>query len=193
MAKSKAPRQITYDEELNGIRHYLKSDDNEDAKRPLLYPLFRKLFGEKFKIESAAQNADGYVEGQLIVEAKTAATDWLSGFYQAFHYAKKGLTFSTICVITKDFLGVWEINQLPEAVTIFAHNTEAHKAANDAGRENARRTPKVLQNEILDTALFKITPQDIRREEFSYIRSSYFFLNVLKNLDSERIQINPNS
>jgi hypothetical protein len=42
-------------------------------------------------------------------------------------------------------------------------------------------------------ALFKITPQDIRREDFSYIVSSYGFLKVLKNLDSERIQINPNS
>jgi hypothetical protein len=193
MAKSKASRQVTYDDELNGIRRYLQSDDNEDAKRPLLYPLFRKLFGEKFKIESAAQNADGYVEGQLIIEAKTAATDWLSGFYQALHYAKKGLTFSTVCVIAKDFLGVWKINQLPEAVTIFAHSTEAHKAANDAGRENARRTPKPLQAEILDVALFKIMPQDIRREDFSYIVSSYGFLKVLKNIDSERIQINPNS
>lgn len=38
--------------ELESFREYLRSDKNEDAKTPLLYPLFKKLFGDKFRIES---------------------------------------------------------------------------------------------------------------------------------------------
>jgi|GEM_PF-3580361 len=36
--------------ELESFREYLRSDSNEDAKTPMLYPLFRKFFGEKFTI-----------------------------------------------------------------------------------------------------------------------------------------------
>jgi hypothetical protein len=38
-------------EELESFKKYLRSVDNEDARRPLLYPLFKKLFGDKMKIE----------------------------------------------------------------------------------------------------------------------------------------------
>jgi len=60
-----------FGDELGKLTQYLRSDDNEDAKRPLLYPLFQKLFKDKFKIESNAFGADVYVEGQIIVESKT--------------------------------------------------------------------------------------------------------------------------
>jgi hypothetical protein len=63
-------------EELESFKKYLRSVDNEDARRPLLYPLFKKLFGDKMKIESAASGADVYIDGQLIVEAKTDFTQW---------------------------------------------------------------------------------------------------------------------
>ncbi len=59
--------------ELKQLKKYLKSDSNEEARRPLLYPLFQKLYKDKFKIESDACGADVYIEGQLIVESKT---DW---------------------------------------------------------------------------------------------------------------------
>jgi len=55
-------------EELELFREYLRSDSNENAKTPLLHPLFRKLFGDKFRIESDVHGADVYVAGQLIVE-----------------------------------------------------------------------------------------------------------------------------
>jgi hypothetical protein len=41
--------------ELESFREYLRSESDENAKTPLLHPLFRKLFGEKFKIESDVQ------------------------------------------------------------------------------------------------------------------------------------------
>ena len=60
-----------YTKELNGLRKYLKNPSNEDAKRPLIYPLFKKLFTNDFKIESDAAGADTYIEGKLVVELKT--------------------------------------------------------------------------------------------------------------------------
>lgn len=84
-------KPLTFDQELKSLQKYIESNENEDAKRQLLYPLFTKLFKDKFKIESAlnTHGADGYVEGQLIVEAKTNFSQWLDGFYQALHYKKK--------------------------------------------------------------------------------------------------------
>ena len=46
--------KVTFIEEIKQFKEYLKSESNEDAKRPLLYPLFQKLNKEKFKIESDA-------------------------------------------------------------------------------------------------------------------------------------------
>ena len=45
-------------DELEFFKKYLRSVDNEDARRPLLYPIFKKLFSDKMKIESAACGAD---------------------------------------------------------------------------------------------------------------------------------------
>jgi len=58
----------SFGEELEKLKEYLRSTDNEDAKRPLLYPLFQKLFKDKFKIESNVYGADIYVAGQLIID-----------------------------------------------------------------------------------------------------------------------------
>ena len=64
--------QKSVSDELELFRQYLRSESNEDAKTPLLHPLFQKLFGEKFRIESDVHGADVYVAGQLIVESKTS-------------------------------------------------------------------------------------------------------------------------
>ena len=45
MTKQK-PRQTVYADELAQLRNYLQSEDNEDAKRDMLFPLFKKLFKE---------------------------------------------------------------------------------------------------------------------------------------------------
>lgn len=87
----------TFEQELQSLRKYIQSSENEDAKRTLLYPLFAKLFKDKFNIESNANGADGYVEGQLIIEAKTNFNQWIEAFFQALHYKKKfGLAYNTI-------------------------------------------------------------------------------------------------
>ena len=45
-------KNITFDHELRSLQKYIESNENEDAKRQLLYPLFTKLFKDKFSIES---------------------------------------------------------------------------------------------------------------------------------------------
>src|ERR1035437_1642596 len=101
-------------DELEKFKEYLKSESNEDAKRHLLYPLFKKLFKDKFKTESDVHGADIYVEGQLIVEAKSDQAQWLEGFYQALHYHKKfGLTYNTIIVVAHKFIAIWKLSKLP--------------------------------------------------------------------------------
>jgi hypothetical protein len=110
-------KKITYHEELKQIKQYMKSDSSEDAKRPLLYPLFVKLFKDKFKTESDAKGADGYVEGKIIIESKSKYNQWLEGFYQALHYHRKfGLAYDTIMVIAFEFVGIWKVNNIPKYI-----------------------------------------------------------------------------
>lgn len=182
-----------FEAELNGIKEYLLAEGNEDSKRPLIYPLFKKLFKEKFKIESDAEGADTYIKGELVVELKSKKNQWLSGFYQGIHYSKKGLTFPTICVIAKDFLGLWRIEDLPVEARKIAAKADAQKAPNEIGKINANKTSKSLAIEINNSALFRIFI-DQKDNLFSDERSLEIdlreFLKILKNLDSNRIQIN---
>ena len=53
--------KITYDKELNQLIKYLKSEESEDAKRPLIFHQFQKLFKDKFHSESAAGGAADYI------------------------------------------------------------------------------------------------------------------------------------
>src|SRR5436190_9614188 len=78
---------LTFIDELEKFKEYLKKENNEDAKRPLLYPLFQKLFKEKFKIESDACGADVYAEGQLILESKTDFAQWLIDLSAQMNFA----------------------------------------------------------------------------------------------------------
>jgi len=181
------------EKELNGIKEYLQSDQNEDAKRPLIYPLFKKIFGKSFKIESAAENADTYIDGQLLVELKSKQTEWLQGFYQALHYSKKGLTFPTICVITKNYLGIWKINDIPDHAKKLAAQADAQKAPSEIGKANARNTNKAKAFEIDKKAFFRIILDEkdsLFSDEQSLDIDLHEFLKILKNLDSNRIQIN---
>jgi hypothetical protein len=62
---------------------------------------------------------------------------------------------------------------------------------NIIGATNANRTNKAQQNEILKSAIFKLAPQDFEgffSKDFDV--SLPEFIQVLKNLDAERIQIN---
>lgn len=55
-----------YEAELKELENYLRSDANEDAKRQMLFPLFRKIYRDKMQTESAAKGADVYIEGMLV-------------------------------------------------------------------------------------------------------------------------------
>jgi len=188
--------RVTYNEELKQFKEYLKSESNEDAKRPLLYPLFQKLNKEKFKIESDACGADVYIEGQIIVESKTNYSDWLEGFYQALHYHKRhGLVYSIVVVIAHKFVGIWRVNKLPEYAVLMSHTADAQKAPNVIGKENAHKTSGANKKLIQESAIYWIEPKDLTGDYFKGEAKSieievFEILNILKNTDAERLQMN---
>ncbi len=194
-----AKKKIYYTEELKQLKEYIKSDSNEDAKRPLLYPLFKKLYKDKFKIESDVHNADIYVEGTLIVEAKSDFNNWLSGFYQALHYQKKfGLAYSTVIIIAHKFVGIWKVNLIPEFAVIKAHMSDANIAPNKIGKLNAKETTNKEKKEIQESSVYWLEPRNLDlnffKDKDKGAKSIEFeireILNVLKNIDSDRVQIN---
>jgi hypothetical protein len=182
-----------FKKELSGISEYLKSDANENAKTHLIYPLFKKLYGKDFKIESEAANADTYIQGKLVVELKSKKSQWLAGFYQSLHYSKKGLSYPVVCVITKGFLGLWNIKDIPEQAKKLASQANSQKAPNEIGGINANKSSKALAVNISKSAFFRINIEivdSLFSEEKSHDIEIREFLKILKNLDSKRIQIN---
>jgi len=193
---SRSKSKVTFTEEIRQLKNYIFSESNEDAKRPMLYPLFKKLYKEKFKIESDACGADVYIEGQIIVEAKTHYSDWLDGFYQALHYHKKhGLVYSVIVVIAHKFVGIWRLNELPEFAVILAHTADAQIAPNVTGRENARKTAQLNKKLIKEAAIYWLEPKDLEGSYFAGEAKSIVFelheiLSILKHPGVERLQMN---
>ena len=155
MAKTKSLH-----EEMKQLTQYLTSTSSEKAKQHFLYPFFRKLYDDKFIIETDAKGADGYVEGVFILETKSDYSDWLPGFYQALHYQKRyGLAYQLILVIAHKFVGIWRVNQIPEHAFLMAHTAAPFKAPSLVGKENASRTPQPVKKEIEETALYFIDPK----------------------------------
>jgi hypothetical protein len=193
---SRSKGKATFTEEIKQLKKYLYSESNEDAKRPLLYPFFKKLNPDKFKIESDACGADVYIEGQIIVEAKSHYSDWLDGFYQALHYHKKhGLVYSVVVVIAHKFVGIWKVNKLPEFAVIMAHTSDAQVAPNTIGKENTRKTAQFSKKEIKEAAIYWLEPKDLEGDYFAGEAKSidyeiYEILNILRNSGIERLQMN---
>lgn len=184
-------KEESYRNELDQFRDYLLNPGSEKAKDYLTFPLFKKLFGSKFKKESDAEGADTYIEGKLLVELKSDLDDWRKGFYQALHYAKKGLTFSAICVVAQKFVAVWKVNRIPDYAKLLSAEADASAAPNDIGVQNARRTTKAQATEILNAAVFRLLPQDLEglfKRDFDTALPE--FVQVMKNLEAERIQVN---
>lgn len=50
---------------------------------------FRKVWGDAFKAESDAANADGYVAGHFVLELKGVENDWLAGLFQGIAYQRE--------------------------------------------------------------------------------------------------------
>ncbi|WP_299289203.1 hypothetical protein [uncultured Mucilaginibacter sp.] len=184
-----------YSDELEKLKEYLKSESGEKSRQHYLYPLFLKLFKDKFKIEGDANGADGYVEGALIIESKSTFQQWTEGFYQALHYQRKfGLTYNTIIVIAHKYVGIWKLNKLPEYATILAHTASVQLAPNVVGKENARKTNAANKIEIKNAAFYWLEPKDLEGNIFAGARNltveSFEILKILNNLDSDRLQIN---
>ena len=187
--------QKSVSDELEKFKDYLRSESSEKSRQHNLYPLFHKLFKDKFKIENDAKGADVYVEGQLIIESKTDFSQWLEGFYQALHYQRKfGLTYNTIIVVAHKFVAIWKLNKVPEYATILAHTSNAQLAPNAVGKENARKTTNANKVDIKNAAFYWLEPRDLQGDIFAGARNltteSYEILKILNNLDSDRLQIN---
>ncbi len=184
-------KSASYGIELDQFRDYLLNPGSEKAKDYFVFPLFKKLFGNKFKKESDAEGADIYIEGKLLVELKSDFDDWKKGFYQALHYAKKGLTFSAVCVVTRKFIAVWKVTNIPDYAKRLSAEADASAAPNDIGVQNARRTTKAQASEIIRAAIFSLLPDDLEglfKRDFDTALPE--FVQALKNLEAERIQIN---
>lgn len=175
--------------ELKQLGDYLLNPGSEKAKDHLAFPLFKKLFGNKFKKESDAEGADIYIEGKLLVELKS--DNYLAGFYQALHYAKKGLTFSAVCVVSRQFVAVWRVNQIPDHAKRLSAEANSIIAPSTIGVLNAKKTSKAQSGEILKASIFKLDAEDLEGLfAQNYDTAINEFVQVLKNLDAERIQIN---
>jgi len=188
------PPKEVYGPELDKFKQYLRSESVENARRALLYPLFQKLFKDRFKIENDAKGADVYIDGQLIVESKTEYKQWLEGLFQALHYHRKfGLGFHTIMVIANEFIGIWKVNKLPEEAIKLSYQADALKAPNIIGKETAKKCDKETIRTIHNSALYWLEPKNLQGDIFGGARNllteSYEVLKILKNLDSDRFLI----
>lgn len=121
-------------EHIRNLQRYLlqPSERNED----LAISFFRHLYGEKFKRQSDAANADGYVSGHFVLELKGNSGDWYSGLFQALAYERNALAFAVVVVCAKGFLAAWRKDDISEDVrsAILAETS----AASTIGRKYAK-------------------------------------------------------
>jgi hypothetical protein len=178
--------------ELTDLITYVRSENSEKANDHLIFPLFKKIFSkDNFKKESEASGADIYIEGRIIVELKTNYDDWCSGFFQALHYQKKSLNFSSLCIISHKFIGLWKLNQLPDFAIDLHNKADASKSASEIGVKNSKSITIGQKKEILDKASFLIDKDSFEKNELYIQVFLSEFLDKLQNLDSVRQQINP--
>lgn len=176
--------------ELDQFKKYILSESSESAKDHYVFPLFLKLFGNKFKKQTDAEGADTYIEGKLLVELKTKKDDLKEGFFQALHYEKKGLSFSSICVIAYKFICIWKVNKIPDFAKELSAKADPLKAPNVIGKKLARKITKSQFLDIIKTASFSLQPSDFEGLfEKDIDTEIHAFEQNLKNLESERIQI----
>lgn len=117
------------------LQEYLFQGNERNEDIALSY--FRNLYGETFKRQSDAANADGYVPGHFLLELKGNANDWYQGLFQGLAYLNKGLSYSLLVVVAKRFLAVWQVSAIPEEIR--AEISEERIAPNAIGRKYARK------------------------------------------------------
>lgn len=102
-------------EHVSGILAYL-AKPHEKANEDMAVNYFRKLYGDDFHRQHDAHGADGYVPGSFVLELKGKTNDWLSGLFQALAYQNCGCDFSQIVVAAKNFLAIWRVDEIDEAI-----------------------------------------------------------------------------
>ncbi|OFZ53028.1 MAG: hypothetical protein A2428_17970 [Bdellovibrionales bacterium RIFOXYC1_FULL_54_43] len=117
------------------LREYLfqPSERNED----LALSYFREIYGEQFKRQNDAANADGYVAGHFVLELKGDTNDWYAALFQGLAYRNKGLAFSLLVVAAKHFLGLWQVDNIPEEIR--NEVADAEGAPNAIGKKMAKK------------------------------------------------------
>ncbi|MEZ5196169.1 MAG: hypothetical protein R2764_07160 [Bacteroidales bacterium] len=160
----------------------------EEQKRHLVYQYFKELFPKSFHEEK--RKSDIYIDGQLVVETKSHAVDFLSGFYQALHYRKNGLSFSAVCVIAHKFIALWLVDDIPDFAYKIANHSDPMKAASEVGVMNAKKTGKTKGEIIRKSASFIFMPGDFDASLFKVtIVELYEFQKMVLNLDAKRLQV----
>lgn len=122
---------------------YLAKPD-EKANEVLALGYFRKLYGDAFQRQKDAHGGDGYVPGSFILELKGQTNDWLCGFFQALAYQNLGCDFSQIVVAAKNFLAIWRVDEIDDAIRDEVISTTG--APNRIGKSFAKSTPTEKRN-----------------------------------------------
>ena len=178
------------------ISNYITDPSSEDAKASAVREFYSELFKDQFTYESNASKADGYVRNRMVIELKGKHDDWLPGFYQALHYAKKGLGFAHITVLADNFIGLWRVNKIPDFAKRLANATPPLLAANEAGTENASKSKsKADKFAILATADFLYDEPNPDKVEVGKgpVTNAHVYLQKLRYLDEERIPVSLNT
>lgn len=173
---------------LETLKEYILSPKPEEQKRHLIYQYFSELFPKSFHEEK--RKSDIYIDGQLVVETKSHAVDFLEGFYQALHYRKKGLSFSAVCVIAHKFIALWRTDDIPDFAYKIANNSDPMKPAREMGVINAKKTGKTKKEIIRKKASFILMPGDFEATLFQpTIIELFEFQKMVLNLEARRLQV----
>ena len=173
---------------LETLKEYILSPKSEERKRHLIYQYFSELFPKSFSQEKL--KSDIYIDGQLIVETKSHAVDFLEGFFQALHYRKKGLTFSAICVIAHKFIALWRAEDIPQFAYNLSNRSDPMKSATAIGKANAKKTGRNKGELIKRKASFILMPGDFDAAMFQpTIIEIHEFQKMILNLEAKRLQV----
>lgn len=178
------------------VFNYITDPSPENAKAADVRGFYRQLFKDQFLYEANAAGADGYVRNQLLIEFKGKHDDWLAGFYQALHYAKKGLGFAHVTVLADNFIGLWRVNKIPDFAKRLANAVPPLLAPNEAGTENAQKSKgKADKAAILASADFLYDephPEKLEVGKGPYT-NAHVYLQALRFLGEERIPVTLNT
>jgi hypothetical protein len=133
---------------IQGLLAYLAEPD-EKANEDLVLSYFRSVFGDSFTRQRDAKRSDGYVAGHFVLELKADSKDWLGALFQGLAYRNLELDFGQIIVAAKNFLAIWQVEHIPEALR--DEVLAAKGAPNSIGKVLSRKYSS-RRNELLKLA-----------------------------------------